>query len=225
MPEKLSHEADPKNVPDVVYVSAMELKPKRVGIGLIVGAIILVIGIGGAYFITNFVLTDATPAPSVETKKASPSATTATPSAQKNETAGWKTLTGSTQEVNADVTIKFSFKYPPKFKILNDGGQMVVTNDQGETAPTTEGTIEAFARVAIAQEKPTIPTSEFTLGGKQALRGEGTNTGRKTLSYFVDSVVSKEGNAVKFAFFCAIPVEGSDSEKLCDQIASTFKFD
>ena len=83
MPEKLSHEADPKHVPDVVYVSPMELKPKRVGIGLLVGAIVLTIGIGSAYFITNFVLTDATPAPSVEIKKATSSAKPATTSAQK----------------------------------------------------------------------------------------------------------------------------------------------
>lgn len=85
MPQKLSPEADPKNVPDVVYVSPMEMKPNRVMIGLIVGAVVLIIGIGAAFVITNFVLTDATPVPSVEIKKTSPRAKIATPSAKKKK--------------------------------------------------------------------------------------------------------------------------------------------
>ncbi|MCH7541822.1 hypothetical protein IH981_03580, partial [Patescibacteria group bacterium] len=93
MPQKLSHESDPKHVPDVVYVSPMEMKPNRVFIGLIAGAIILTIGITGAYLINNFVLTGATPIPSVDIKKASPGAKTASPSAQKDQTADWKTYT------------------------------------------------------------------------------------------------------------------------------------
>lgn len=104
MPQKLSHEADPKHVPDVVYVSPMEMKPNRVFIGLIAGAIILIIGITGAYLINNFVLTDATPTASVDIKKASPSAKIATPSNQKDETATWETYKNN--------ELRYSIQFP-----------------------------------------------------------------------------------------------------------------
>ena len=135
MPEKLSHEADPKHVPDVVYVSPMEFKPNRVAIGLVVGAIVLAIGIGGAYFITNFVLTDATPVPSVEIKKATSSAKPATTSAQKAETADWKTYTNK--------ELGFSIKYPSNW-FYNDAAKY--ERDNCEPGPGIDDSTVIFDR-------------------------------------------------------------------------------
>ena len=235
MPEKLSHEADPKHVPDVVYVSPMELKPKRVGIGLVVGAIVLAIGIGGAYFITNFVLTDATPAPSVETKKTSPSATTATPLAQKAETAGWKTYTNKELGFSIMHPADWLFRYITEMYEGNSVKVLVIESPDFQLNDESNfvGDVGARAGVTLDGEKDKnikllsyanqhdscCDFKEINLGKNEVVKGEATNED----SFFVDYYIS-DGSKVVF-----ISVRTNVQQKfqlipVVDKIISTFKF-
>lgn len=112
---KLSHESDPQNIPDVV-VSPLEFKPKRVFYGLIVGAVVVTIGVTGAFFLTDYFNPKATPVPPIEIKKATDSAKQSTTSAQKDETANWKTYSSE----------NFTIKYPRDFTVkeYNDDPQI-----------------------------------------------------------------------------------------------------
>lgn len=159
--------------------------------------------------------TDADDTYKTSTDSAKKSTNSATESADKDETADWKTYT----------TEDFSFNYPPDFKPVTKNGNTIVTNDEGgDPKSVAIGTIEVYSRVATDNDKPDINITTFDLGGEKASKGEGENSGRFTLVYFVDSVNLKSSGVNKFVFICAVPIEGSDSVKTCDQIASTFKF-
>lgn len=87
----------------VVY-SPLRINWRNVLLGGIIGLLIVAIGV----FAFSYYTPNATPVPSVEIKKGTPSAKTATKSAtqstQKSETADWKTYTNK--------TIGFSIEYP-----------------------------------------------------------------------------------------------------------------
>ncbi|OGY27065.1 MAG: hypothetical protein A2Z11_00960 [Candidatus Woykebacteria bacterium RBG_16_43_9] len=110
---------DFSHIPNVVFLTRKELKPSRVLIGLLIGVVIISIPLLLSSLITNVFLPKATPVPSVEIKKASPSAT-ATPSAQKSETAGWK--------VYADKNI--TFKYPANWKRFDSNTNPIIISEK-----------------------------------------------------------------------------------------------
>lgn len=165
-------------------------------------------------------------------KKATPSAKTSTPSAKKDETADWKTFTDVTRESDPAFsnvrTVNFSFRYPPDFKILQDEGGPLVSNDparkSGYDTLSTPGTISADA--GLAYDKPS-PSTEFLLGGKKSLKGIKTYTHNKfkAFIYYLPIVVTKEGKEVEFSFYCQyVSKEGFNADEVCDLMASTFKF-
>jgi uncharacterized protein YxeA len=102
---KVSPEDDPSYVPNVVYdVTPMKLKPSNVLIGVIVGAVIIAIGVIGAFIILYGFQSDTSSNATVTTTNTSKTPTS-TPSAKKDETANWETYTNSVG--------KFQLKYPP----------------------------------------------------------------------------------------------------------------
>ncbi len=112
MPKK-HLEDDFSHIPNVAYVSPLELKPNRVLIGLGVATIIIALGMIGYLLVDKLFLGEsATAVPNIEITKKSPTTKVATPSAQKAETADWKTFTST----------KFGFKvkYPKEWKIAKE---------------------------------------------------------------------------------------------------------
>src|SRR3990167_8447414 len=83
----------PKEQPeaDVVYTSPMKMRGKNVLVGVLSGILVIVIGIFGAYLILYGLNLGSSSSPASSTKVSTPSSKTATPSAQKDETAGWET--------------------------------------------------------------------------------------------------------------------------------------
>jgi len=155
-------------------------------------------------------------------KQATPSAKPATPSAKKDETEGWKTLHTKIPDAQLKVynltsTIKFSFKYPPDFRVVNDNGTDLVTDVP--TYPGLEpGRTSAFG--ALGGQHVSNPT-DTTLGGMKAIKVV-TNKGT-----YINTIysVGEESILGPFQFVCVYaPQTGFDGSKLCDLMASTFKF-
>jgi cytoskeletal protein RodZ len=196
---------------------------------LTVLVIVLVSGLISGVFFWYFVVRQPAESTPVTTNVATSSSKKATSSAPKDVTADWKTLTAKTRESNSDVyettlTIRFSFKYPSAFKVINDEGVSVVTNDSNyQLGLKTEGAVAAFTNPF--GEKP-ISYTETTLGGKKALRSVKSTTGSLTsVTYYISLLKTEEGRDTPFEFVCNfIPKTGLDNETVCDLIASTFKF-
>ena len=155
-------------------------------------------------------------------KQATPSAKPVTPSAQKDETADWKTLHTKIPDAQLKVfnltsTIKFSFKYPPDFRVVNDNGTDLVTDVT--TYPGLEpGRTSAFG--SLGGQHASNPT-DTTLGGMKAIKVV-TNKGT-----YINTIysVGEESILGSFRFICTYaPQTGFDGSKLCDLMASTFKF-
>ncbi len=109
MPRKHS-EDDFSHIPNVAYVSPLELKPNRVLIGLGVGLVVIILGTLGYFLIDALFLgKSATAVPNIEIKNNIPTIKIATPSAQKDEAAGW--------HLYSNEKFKFSINYPPNFSL------------------------------------------------------------------------------------------------------------
>ena len=104
----MANETAEPNKPTVVY-SPLRLNWKNVIAGSVIGLLIVAIGV----FAFSYYNPNATPVYPVEIKKASPSAKVATSSAQKDETADWKTY--------EDKSAGYSIKYPRTLPTCPDG--------------------------------------------------------------------------------------------------------
>jgi hypothetical protein len=199
---------------------------------LTVLVIVLVSGLISGVLFWYFLVRQPIESTPITTNVATSSSKTASASAKKDETAGWKILITKTRD--SGKTISFSFKYPSNFKVEES---TYVTNDpnwNNTSGLTTFGKIEAYARIASEIGNPSQIPEESFLGGKSAFRSSDlANNG--SVIYFVPAVATKEGNQVPFAFFCYVQLlpkesgslsdsELSNFEKTCDFMASTFKF-
>ena len=175
-------------------------------IGVVLGAGLLGAGFG-VYLLTQSKEEPTTTPAKVATpsSKQATSSSTVTPSAEKDETAGWKTLISVTPEFNSQVydpslTIRFSFKYPPNFKVIKADLIDVVTDDpKYQQGVTTVGSIATMA--SIGGEKPSSSTT-FILGGNNALKGVKIYSKLTAIIYYLPSVISKEGTNTIFSFRC-----------------------
>lgn len=103
MPKK-HLEDDFSHIPNVAYVSPLELKPNRVLIGLGVAAIVIALGTLGYLLVDKLFLGEsATAVPNIEITKKSPTTKVATPNAQKMIPNGSKTYS------NKVIGIKFNY--------------------------------------------------------------------------------------------------------------------
>jgi len=227
--------SNPPVVPNIANLKKKRISWKNIVIGVIVGTVLIGGVLGGWFWYQLNQINKASSNSSTQTttnKTASPSAKKATSSANLNETAGWKTLTTVTRESNSEIyehtsTINFSFKYPSNYKIINDDGVMIVTNDQNyQLQLKTVGAIAAFGRISGVEEKSKLSLStSTTLGGTKALRGTTNADNNSAVSYYVESIKTKEGNNVDFLFECNyLPRPGVEAVSTCDLMASTFKF-
>lgn len=169
-------------------------------------------------------------------KTGSPSAALAQPRIIADKTVGWETFSGQTNQPNK--TIKFSFKHPSDFRVVEIGNKaFVVTNDPDyEVEPAslkTLGKIAASADVNTNTKITSDQVPDFILGGKKAFRLVNSDGVR----YFIPSITTTEGAKSAFAFSCEVKsnlypdgdkkLSESEVKKLldlCDLIASTFKF-
>lgn len=175
------------------------------------------------------------PLPSPIKKEASPSAEPASPSAEKDETVSWEVyksdIGGQIQKSGTNIKLKINYKYPSDFKLINEEGTDVLTNDQNYTLGLrTPGSVEVFTSVftSVGGTGAFTEGTDTTLGGKTAKRLMKTTV--KTTSYerivITYSVENADGKGNNLVLFCAfLPKEGLSPEKTCDLIASTFRFD
>lgn len=223
---------EPKSEVPKVVRNPFVLNWKNIILGLLVGTTVISSGIAAFYYLQ---LRGTSQPPELKPPAASPSATPKPeqPTVIPDETADWKTFTDQTRESDPAFdptrTIKFSFKYPLDFRILDDEGGPFVSNDPSQKSGydilKKSGSISADA--GLAGEEPPDSPSNFTLGGKAALRGLRTYSHNKfvTVVYHVSSVTTREGVKVPFSFRCNyVPKQGVGTEKTCDLMASTFKF-
>jgi hypothetical protein len=101
---KASVEDDPTYIPNVVYATPMKLKPSNVLLGVLAGAVIIAVGVIGAYIIINWFQPGDSKKSTVTTSNATSATNTSTSSAKKDETASWKTYENK--------EYGYSLKYP-----------------------------------------------------------------------------------------------------------------
>lgn len=169
-----------------------------------------------------------------------------------DEAAGWKIFIGSTVEPEIKHSYKYptnleEAKVPGLLSkgvatkteniILNNQ----ITAEEQLSSTNSPGDFTAFASLLNLENVTDLPkenrtgivnvssVKEVSLGGKTSVRvfGEDKNSNRVSrIQYMVDNLnISGIDNKWGFAFDCYfITKNGAALEKLCDQIASTFKF-
>lgn len=148
MPKK-HLEDDFSHIPNVAYVSPLELKPNRVLIGLGVAAIVIALGTLGYLLVDKLFLGEsATAVPNIEITKKSPTTKVATPNAQKAETADWKVI-------NVD-QVGIQFKVPQGW---------VITESSGTTSNGKKINISVTAKNQDLEKKVVFTVNRNPLGG------------------------------------------------------------
>jgi len=103
--------------PPVVYTNPLRITFRNIVLGVIIGSLIVaILVLSISYFTAN---PQVGPNFVSQRPKTTPSATIATPSSQKDETAGWKLFVGPMGDLDIP---KHSFKYPPTLKIALQPG-------------------------------------------------------------------------------------------------------
>ena len=154
MPNSESHD-DFSHVPNVAYVSPLELKPNRVLIGLGVGIIIIVIGILGYLLVDKLFLGEsATAVPNIEITKKVTITKVATTSSQKDETADLKTYSNN--------VIGIEFKYPKGWVLTwenTDGKEFQVKNLNISNKSTTD--VANKVNISMKRDPSTVTKGRY----------------------------------------------------------------
>lgn len=204
-------------------------------------ALMLVSALGGYYLGAN--KQSQTPQLPTQPYRSLPTPTT-TPTPTSDETANWKTFTGTTK----DPVIKHSFQYPPDLVVsqvpglfsngvTNKTDYVYLNNQQTSememSTDFTPGTFQAFASILNLDNKDPIEEAlskeNKILGGKDAIRifmDDRNDPKVKLVEYKVyDLNIKGIDKKWGLSFSCYfVPKEGIDLEKQCDKITSTFKF-
>lgn len=202
---------------------------KLVLVGIITLAFVVLIII---LFFQLFIQSNSSPIPSVEIKKASPSANQTTPSAtnpsaQKSETEGWKTYTEESND------IIFSLKYPPNFveyKPNEIQGPHIISNMISILGNFKEGdvliTITSSTSTSKALSKRSgVEYSDSYLDGLQVKKGIGEDSGVGIVQFYINGVFSVN-NSGYFELICDYyPSSDKELKTICENIVSTFRFD
>jgi len=203
--------------PTVVY-SPLRINWRNVVFGAIIGLLIVAIGV----FAFSYYTPNATPVPSVEIKKGTPSAKTATQSAtpptKKDETANWKTFTSK--------NFNYTIKYPANWSRTIDSGEYKPNMPNKGTYESVGLNIDLNASdragpgiVIMANSAtdwcggpnpPYCKSTEINLAGKNATE----STYLKSKNRVID--INSE-NIVIFVYV-------ENDEDLVDKVLSTFKF-
>ena len=177
------------------------------------------------------------PKPAKETISINQPQKQATPSAQKDETVGWKTFTGSTGVIGGsdETGVRFSVNYPSNLatKDRDHNYALVHSSPYRLAGPEQPGEISVLLGTYVESGKKTIAegyngkVTVTTLGGKKATRHTHTSSNAGITNNIVNYVVMDVGkNNWGFEFRCLyFPKDGLDLEKTCDLMASTFRFE
>lgn len=190
MPKK-HLEDDFSHIPNVAYVSPLELKPSRVLIGLGVAAIVIALGTLGYLLVDKLFLGEsATAVPNIEITKKSPTTKVATPSAQKDETADWK--------IEVNEKLGYSVKYP------NDWGTREECTSEGSTGffPKEKQRTERVGCVDIYPQLYIYRRSSYKVESRAL---DGSSTLKNTIK---ESIKIGDYKGVKWTGILAIPPLG-----------------
>jgi hypothetical protein len=122
-------------------------------------------------------------------------------------------------------TVHFSFKYPKSYRVVNDEGIKVITNDDSYNAGIKTPGSSSFLGLLGDRGVKYDTTKSTTLGGKTAIRDTFSSKSDSSVNYTVNGLMTEEGKEVNFRFSCNFKGElTKDFESTCDMIASTFKF-
>src|SRR3990167_634793 len=166
-------QVNPSTSAPKIVSNPLRLSWRNVILGLFIGTTLIGGGLVAFYYFELKNSTSSTQNQRIligKPKSSSPSATPAQPRIITDETADWKTLISQT--VDKKKTIKFSFKYPSSFRIVEIKNTVpVVTNDPDyEIEPPSLknlGKIVAFVRIASEVGAPSGDPNT-SLGGKKA---------------------------------------------------------
>lgn len=196
-------------------------KPSSLWIKL-AAAIILLVFLGGSLYATyrygkNSNQQSLSPTPTL-TATSTPTPTVI----QTVDTSNWKAYT--------DTANKFSFKYPPTWKLDTRNNTTLITqrsSDQKATGDYTPGTAEFNWRITTESLNTVVNSisgienkSEVTVAGSKAIRMNGY-TGVAGTNFFVTTVLSIGGKTYLFNLFTQDDKLQSQFEKEYDQILST----
>lgn len=201
---------------------------KKISLILLIGLILISLVGVGLYLLI--------PKPDKEPILTSQPQKQATPSAKKDETAGWKTFAGSTGIIGgqSDKGVRFSVEHPTNLatKDRDHNYALVHSSPYRLAGPEQPGEISVLLGTYVESGKKTIAegyngkVTDTTLGGKKATRHTHTSSNAGITNNIVNYVVMDVGkNNWGFEFRCLyFPKEGLDLEKTCDLMASTFRF-
>lgn len=234
MPEE-AQIADQKASKETLVKTPHKINWIHILIGVVIGAVLLGAGFG-VYFLTQ----SKEGPPAASTKVSTPSAqqatpsATATPSAQKDETADWKVYTNK--------TLGFSIKYP-KEKFCSKGQIEERKSNLAIEEAKSEILFKAFdclsdysLLISIAgknYQEPGAKFGDFDLISKSLITVVGIKTSKKIYGAdpgtFAVVVIKSENNTYVFQYAGSLLYEQNEgdelSEKEFDQIISTFRFD
>ena len=143
---------------------------KRVLITVVIGAVI--VGLGVIVFL--FLQPKPTEPAPVTTKEATSSATTTTPSAEKDETADWKTYSSK----------NFSFKYPPSWKqVIAPHGNILFTLNK-ETVLNFQPTLTTIKEDSYSNYVKNLESSLSRFSDKQTTTKEKLINSNKVTEIF-----------------------------------------
>ncbi|MEX0621532.1 MAG: PsbP-related protein [Candidatus Woykebacteria bacterium] len=225
MPKELSHEADPEHVPDVVFASPFELKPRRVLVTLLIGAIIIALGFIGYYAIETFFLKEATPLPPIVIKSGTQTAQKATSSAKKSETTK---LTKSFK----DSFYNISFNYPENWEEKSKSEVEACQPSVGPKDIKNSGFSICEFGLSSVEDTANIPDKSvvslrksLTVGGKSAVRQVVTENSKDQVFAYVGGVThsNQSGTLTIIGWSENSGLTTSEFVNLFDQILSTFK--
>lgn len=182
----------------------------RVLIGVIIGLVLM----GGGYWLNIAIQATQTTTPTTST--------TASPSTQKDETAGWKTYNGESMGV------KFSFKYPNEFQSGKTPVGEIALHFVGTTTPTVaklkDKDVLVVVTVATDVELKDAEYQETAFAGLKAKKAIAQEEGMGIVAYYVTNqppVSAQQHFTVDCRFY---PSTETSLKQICEKIASTFKF-
>ncbi|MEX0616542.1 MAG: hypothetical protein WD231_01855 [Candidatus Woykebacteria bacterium] len=209
--------------------------PKIILTVLVIAIAVGLLGGGLWYFVLNKSsdTVDTTPikVSTPSAKKATESSKKATSSTTKDEISNWET------DVENFMGLKFSLKYPAKFTIYRShNADAVYTTDEGSekfyVVTNRSSLITNYENGDVSlsvyvEDNPVLAQGikyvDAEFAGVEAKMGEGESQGGGKVEYYTNNQPSAKGKYVTFS--CLFyPSTDLDLKKICDLMASNFKF-
>ncbi|OGY22760.1 MAG: hypothetical protein A2172_05320 [Candidatus Woykebacteria bacterium RBG_13_40_15] len=216
----------PSQQPTTTVATKNPINWKNIIMGVVIGAVLFG---GGGYLVYNAYQPKSSEPTVTTTKKATPSAKPATPSAQKDETAEVASLTNS----YTDTFFNITFKFPTNWEKKSKSGIEACEPSVGPKNVSDSGfSICEFGQSSPEQLASLPPKNivsykkDFTSAGKRVIRQVVTENNKATLYAYMGNV-THDGQNGTLTVTAWPEGSGLTIEKfvdLFDKILSTFKF-